>query len=198
MRKAFRISALAAIALAATALTAQAQGAKQFGIVAGVDFASITGDDFDGTSSKTGFVGGIYAAFPVAARVAIEPEVLYASKGTQDSDDSSIKLNNDYIEIPVLVRYNFSDNGGAYVLAGPSVGFSISCELTDGTVSLDCADDTLFGVDATTTFGGVLGLGFQKNRFGLEGRYDFDFGNAFEDIDGKNAVWMILARIMIK
>ena len=50
----------------------------------------------------------------------------------------------------------------------------------------------------TTTFGGVLGLGFQKNRFGLEGRYDFDFGDAFDEIAAKNNQWAILARIMIK
>jgi hypothetical protein len=198
MRKSFRIFAVTAIALAATALTAQAQQAKQFGIVAGVDFADITGDDFSGTSSKTGFVGGLYLAIPMGDRVAIEPEVLYASKGAQDQDISDIKLNNNYIEIPVLVRYSFNNNGGPYLLAGPAVGFSISCKFTDGSTDLDCNDTNGLGLETNTTFGGVVGLGFQKNRFGLEGRYDFDFGDAFKDIAGKNAAWEILARIMIK
>jgi len=195
MRKSFRIFAVAAVALAATALTAQAQGAKQFGIVAGVDFADMSGDDFDATSSKTGFMGGLYVAIPMADRVAIEPEVLYASKGTQDSDNSSVKLNNNYIEIPVLVRYSFNNDGGVYFLAGPAVGFSISCKLSDGTNDVDCSD---LDTETNTTFGGVVGIGFQKNRLGLEGRYDFDFGDAFKDVSGKNAVWAILARIMIK
>ncbi len=44
----------------------------------------------------------------------------------------------------------------------------------------------------------MLGLGFQKNRFGLEGRYDFDFGDTFDEIAAKNNQWAILARIMIK
>jgi hypothetical protein len=199
MRKTFRIFAVTALALAATALSAQAQGAKQFGIVGGVDFTDITGDDFDGTSSKTGFVGGLYVAIPIADRVAIEPEVLYASKGAQDSDDSSIKLNNNYIEIPVLIRYTFSNEGGVYLLAGPAVGFSISCKLTDGTIDVDCSGTSGLGLETNTTFGGVFGLGFQKNRFGIEGRYDFDFGDAFKDTTGgKNAAWMILARIMLK
>ena len=131
MRKSFRIFAVAAVALAATALTAQAQGAKQFGIVAGVDFANMSGDDVDNTSSKTGFVGGFYVAIPIADRVAIEPEVLYASKGFVDSDNSDFKLSNNYIEIPVLVRYSFSNEGGVYFLAGPAVGFSISCKFSN-------------------------------------------------------------------
>lgn len=199
MHKFFRISTLAVLALGATALTAQAQGAKQFGILAGVGFANMsTSGDFDGLEmgTRTGFVGGLYFSLPVAARMAIEPEVLYTMKGTKFEDiDPTVDLNNDYIEIPILFKYNFNDAGGPYLLAGPSVGFSISCNLTDGTDEADCED--VFGSTATT-FGGVLGLGFQKNRFGLEGRYDFDFGDAFEDVEAKNNQWVILARIMIK
>jgi len=198
MRKSFRIFAVTAIALAVTALTAQAQGAKQFGIVAGVDFANMSGSDLDAAnnSSKTGFVGGLYLSMPVAARVAIEPEVLYAMKGTE-LNDFNFSISNSYIEIPVLIKYNFNNNGGPYLLAGPAVGFSISCNENqiNGSASASCSDD---GLSTQTTFGGVLGLGFQKNRFGLEGRYDFDFGDAFKEINAKNNAWEILARIMIK
>lgn len=198
MRKFIRISALSTLALALTALTAQAQGAKQFGILAGVDFATMSGSDLDGAdlSSRTGFVGGLYFSLPVAARVAIEPEVLYAMKGTK-INDFDVALNHDYIEIPVLIKYNFNNDGGPYLLAGPAVGFSISCneEEIGGSASISCSDA---GLEANTTFGGVVGLGFQKNRFGLEGRYDFDFGDAFKEINAKNNAWEILARIMIK
>jgi len=196
MRKFFRISAVATLALMGTALTAQAQGAKQFGIVAGVGFASMSGSDLDGLDlgTRTGFVGGFYVSLPVASRISIEPEVLYAMKGMK-INNFDISLNNDYIEIPVLVKYNFNDKGGPYLLAGPAVGFSISCNEESGSASISCSDD---GLSTNTTFGGVLGLGFQKNRFGLEGRYDFDFGDAFSEINAKNNVWEILARIMIK
>ncbi len=110
------------------------------------------------------------------------------------NDNSDLTLSNDYIEIPVLIKYNFNNDGGPYLLVGPSVGFSIACSLHDDSDSVDCSDFT----ETNTTVGGVLGLGFQKNRFGLEGRYDFDFGDAFKDASGKNAAWMILARIMLK
>jgi len=202
MSKFFRITTLAALALGATSLAAQAQGAKQFGVLAGADFASISGDDFDviDPGTKTGFVGGLYYAFPVGSSVAIEPEVLYAMKGAS-FDAVDIDLSNSYIEIPVLVKYTFSANGGPYLLGGPAVGFSMSCNLSDGSDEADCEDDS--GLKSLTTFGGVLGIGYQKNRFGLEARYDFDFNDAYEatdgtSISGKNSAWMILARILVK
>ena len=133
MSKFFRITTLAALALGATSLAAQAQGAKQFGVLAGADFASISGDDFDpiDPGTKTGFVGGLYYAFPVGSGVAIEPEVLYAMKGAS-FDAIDVDLTNSYIEVPVLVKYTFNSAGGPYLLGGPAVGFSMSCNLTDG------------------------------------------------------------------
>lgn len=190
MKRLIRISALAALALASSVLTANAQE-KTFGLVAGVDFASMSGDDVNDTGSKTGFAGGLYATLPVGRAIAIEPEVLYVNKGFSDNG-SSLKLSNDYIEIPVLVRYNFSEAGGAYFLAGPAVGFSIACKLHDDVDSVDCSG---VDVETKTTFGGVLGLGYQKGRFGLEARYDFDFGDAFKDVSAKNTAFLALARI---
>jgi len=191
MKRIFGTSALVALALVATVATAQAQD-KSFGALAGVDFASMSGDDVNDTGSKTGFVGGLYASFGLGGSIAVEPEVLYVNKGFSDNG-SSLKLSNDYIEIPVLARYNFTQGGGAYFLAGPSIGFSIGCKLHDDTDSVDCSG---VDVETKTTFGGVLGLGYQKGRFGLEGRYDFDFGDAFKDVNAKNAYWAILARIL--
>jgi len=201
MTKFFRVTTLVALALSATALTAQAQGTKQFGVLAGVGFANMSGDDVDDADpgSRTGFVGGLYFAFPVANSIAIEPEVLYAMKGSKFGV-VDIDFNNDYIEVPVLVKYTFNPDGGPYLLAGPAVGFSMSCNESDGSDEISCEDA---GLKTLTTFGGVLGIGFQKKRFGLEARYDFDFNDALELDDGtsldvKNAVWEILARIAIK
>ncbi len=63
----------------------------------------------------------------------------------------------------------------------------------------DCVEvGTLAGVpfDATSvTFGGIVGLGYQRGRVGLEGRYEFDFSDAFQDAGSvKNAAWEILLR----
>jgi len=205
MHKLFRISALAALALGATALTAQAQAKKTFGAVAGVDFANVTGTDVsDGTSTLTGFMGGLFFGIPAGTSLVIEPEVLYAMKGAKyDNIDYTGTYNLNYIEIPVLLKYNFKPEGGPYILAGPSVGFSISCNDT-GTINETSTtyDETCEsqGATANTTFGGILGLGFSKGHLGIEGRYDFDFGDALQltatgtNLKFKNNVWAILLR----
>lgn len=191
MTKFFRVAALAALAIVVATATATAQGTKKFGAVAGVDFATMNGNDADNLGSHTGFVGGLYVTIPMKSSLAIEPEVLYAGLGAS-VDNTNITVSHNYIQIPVLVRYEFNASGGPYLLIGPSVGFSISCNESDGSNSISCSDD---GLDAQTTFGGVFGIGFQKNRFGLEGRYAMDFGNAFKGVDANNAAWEILARI---
>lgn len=193
MAKMFRVSALAALTLAAVTATASAQSTTKFGAVAGVDFSTLTGDSVSGLSSKTGFAGGLYVGFPMGKSLEIEPELLYVNKGAKDNSvtpNQTIGMN--YIEIPVLLRYNFNPAGGPFLLLGPAVGFSASCNFTSGGATASCKG---LGADVQTTFGGVIGLGFQKNRFGLEGRYEYDFGNAFKNTSAKNAVWEILARV---
>jgi hypothetical protein len=184
---------LAALSIVAVSATASAQGTKQFGALAGVDFATMTGTDFNNTGSKTGFIGGFYASIGTGnASLAFEPELLYANKGATDNN-STTKLGNNYLEIPVLVKYSFKPAGGVYLLLGPAVGFSLSCHVYDSSTSVNCNNDTI-GLKPNTTFGGIIGLGFQKQRLGLEGRYDFDFGNTFQNVNGKNSVWEILVR----
>ena len=225
MRKLVRVATLAALALGATALTAQAQNAKQFGIVGGVDFSSFTGNGADLTSigldkgSLTGFAGGFYAAIPIGTSIMLEPEALYVGKGAKYSISETgfsgdLNFNISYIEVPVLFRYNFQSDGGPYILAGPDVAFNISCSMSgtgdvdlgaldgESCVTVGTAIDIPFDANSVT-FGGVVGLGFQRGKLGLEGRYDFDFSQAFKDIGGtsaevKNAAWEILLRYQFK
>jgi len=191
MSKFFRVASIASLALIVAAATATAQGTKKFGALAGVDFATMNGDDANNLGSHTGFVGGLYVTIPMKSSLSLEPEVLYAGLGAS-VDNSDVKVSHNYIQIPVLLRYEFNAAGGPYLLLGPSVGFSISCNESNGSASISCKDD---GLDTQTTFGGVFGIGYQKNRFGLEGRYAMDFGNAFKGFAANNAAWEILARI---
>jgi len=210
MRKLFRISALAALALGAMAMTAQAQG-KTMGLVAGVDFSTMTGDwSSEGNSSRTGFMGGFFVALPVGGgNIAIEPELLYSMKGEKyDNTLYSGTEKHDYIEIPVLFKWSAKPSGqGVYLLAGPAINFSVACEdsgtdkETNTSYTEKCSDYS--EVSVKSPISGVLGLGFSNGRFGIEGRYDFDLTDAISvdtgdpdlgTISGKNQVWAILLR----
>lgn len=226
MRNSIRIAVVAGLALGAASVSAHAQ-AKTFGIVAGVSISNWTGSDAAGgtiidpdlgtatvsTSSLVGFTGGFFVNIPMGTSLAFEPELLYAGKGMKydvsltdpilGSFSGDVSVSMGYIEVPLLVRYNFQSTGGPYLLLGPDVGFNLSCSLSGGgdfqASGTDCGSDAATSV----TFGGVGGLGFQRKNFGLEARYDFDFSNALQEVDGdqanvKNASWEILLRYQFK
>lgn len=188
MPRFLRVSTAAALALAATALTAQAQE-KQVGLLLGANFATLNGDDMsDGAGTRTGFVGGLFFAFPVGGgNWYVEPEALYSMQGaTYDNSLYNGTYALDYIQIPILVKWVANPGGkGFYAMLGPSVGFNISCNDSGdisggGSYDESCEDQN---VKATTAFGGNVGLGYSFGRFGIEGRYGFDFGDALE-VDG--------------
>jgi hypothetical protein len=219
MRKLFSVAALAVIVLGAVVQPAQAQRAKQLGLVAGVDFTTINGCSAtdnncfisEGSSSKTGFVGGLFVGIPVGGgNTWIEPELLYIQKG--DKYDNSVYTGTesfDYISIPVLFRWNSQPTGGFFFLIGPVVNFNVSCSdsgtynPTGDTYDDKCSD--IPGVTANTTIGGMVGIGYAKGHLGIEGRWMNDWGNviSYKDpttdqdvtIDGRNQGWTIMARL---
>jgi len=170
---------------------------KTFGLIGGVDFSTLTGSGVSNTKSRTGFMGGIFFGVMVNNSVEVEPEVLYAMKGSSFTDtDTTLAL--DYIEVPILVKVHLQAEGGMYLVAGPAVDFNVSCKATVAS-SADCST---IGYSPNLTFGGVLGLGYARGRLGLEGRYDFDFSDAlaldsFTNLDAKNRVWAILVRVSL-
>jgi len=205
MSRLFRVASLAVLALGLTAMSAQAQK-KTMGIVAGVDFATLNGSGVpDAAGSRTGFQGGLFYAIPVGTGgLAIEPEALYSMQGaTFSATNIDGTLSSDYIKIPVLLKWSKNPGGkGVYVMAGPTVGFSVSCNVSGTTPfgSVDGSCESEADIKAKTTFSGDVGLGFSNGRFGLEGRYSWDWGNAYEvasdgdSLNWKNGVWSILLR----
>ena len=48
-------------------------------------------------------------------------------------EDSDLSLNLNYIEIPVLLRYEFKEDGGPFAYVGPYVGFVANCSTSADT-----------------------------------------------------------------
>lgn len=184
--------AVKALALAVPFLilgTGVAEGQARFGPMVGVNLSTIGGDDVsDGeVSSKLGFLFGAFAQFDVSPRVAIQPQLLYTMKGTQDADDSDFKLKIDYIQIPVLaqIRFGGGSNVTPYLILGPSLAFKVSCKFTDGSTDVDCEDDLL--EVSSTDFGAIGGLGLEiGNNVTVAARYDYSFSKLASDFDARN------------
>jgi hypothetical protein len=190
-----RCSTLATIALAASAAAAAPASAQSvsYGILAGASFSDMMSTDFSATTSA-GFAGGLYAGIPLGKSFTLEPELLYTNKGA-NVEGASATVNLNYIEIPVLARYNFTTDGGPFAYAGPYVGFNMNCNTTTTLATTNCSDAS---VNANTVFGGALGVGFQKSAWGFDLRYEYDFTDAVDAGPGKNSAFMALLRLAVK
>jgi hypothetical protein len=104
---------------------AQAQK-TQFGVKAGVDFASIKVKvaGTTATASETGFFLGGFATLGVSEKFAVQPELLYVA--ISDSN---------FFSLPVLAKYAFAEKFSA--LAGPSFNYFSDAEEDKFKVNID-------------------------------------------------------------
>jgi hypothetical protein len=166
-----------------------------FGVKGGVNFATVTGDDFDSPDSRTSFNVGALAEFPLAEIFSLQVEALYSGQGFKTNIPGSIfggeeevEYQLDYINVPVLAKvYVFQ---GLSLEVGPQFSFKVNEEVDsdadsdDGDLDVNEAKDFEFGVAAGVTFETQMGLF-------ASGRYNMGLTDIFEDSDAKNSVFQI-------
>jgi hypothetical protein len=191
-----------ALLLTAGLSTASAQMVPRtrVGVLAGVNFANLSGSDANGSSSRTGIVGGLSFDFHVAPHWGVEIDGLYSQQGAKidfgESDKATLHL--DYVQVPVLLRYRFPTHTTVhpFLAVGPQVGFRIKCDASLGSDSESC-ENTVGQNAKSTDFSGTaaagLGFGFGKQEFSLQARYNMGFTKIFDDANVKNKVFSVLA-----
>lgn len=157
----------------------------RFGLKAGLNISTISNSN---ANSKAGFYGGVFANIPVAQDFSVQPEVLYSGQGAKAKSNSDIKLNTDYIAVPVMLQYNLIPN--LYVEAGPQFAFLISAKGKGNGASVDVKDDF-----KTFDFGLGLGAGYYfTQNIGVNVRYTAGLTKIAKEDDGdssKNGVFQI-------
>jgi hypothetical protein len=176
-----------------------AQLNPSFGVRAGLSSSNMRGDavnslndmlDFANgmltTNNRTGFFAGGYVTIPVADVLSIEPALYYSQKGYELRGalnlkgmeflgaNAKAKLNSQYIDLPVLLKGNFS---GFQVFAGPQVSYLVNADLrtTAGALGINLLNKTM---DVTPQFnrwdvGVTGGIGYQfTNGFNVMAAYD--------------------------
>lgn len=184
MRKIILTVTLALFAIVCT--NAQAS----FGVKAGVNFASIRGDNTDDISGRTSFAGGLYAELPMSGEFTFQPELLYSGQGAEFTGiegDETFKL--DYLNVPLMFKYYVSE--GFNVQAGPQIGFLLSAK-ADEVNTYDFMTNIDFGLN--------FGLGYKlESGINIEARYNLGLSNIWETyyygsdaiVNNKNGVWQI-------
>jgi hypothetical protein len=177
LKKIMRKTSLFASALF-LCLALSAQDAK-FGLKGGINFATITNTDGD---LKTGFHFGGLAHIHVTPAFSLQPEIMYSTQGVQYGSDVKTLLN--YINIPVLLQYNF-DNGFR-LQGGPQLGIMVEAKNKAGNTEADVSDNYK-SIDFSIPLGFSY-LGY--SGFGADARYNIGVTNVVENstVNYRNSV----------
>ena len=169
------------LAFIVLAITGTAQ--VRFGAKAGINLANLTGKtagEKETADSKTGFhIGGV-VDIPVSEKFSISPELNFDQWGAQQSESgSTLKLNLNYINLPILAKVNI---GGFGIYAGPQVGFLISAN-----AKMDDEEEDIKEQFKSTDFGAVFGAEYNL-AYGifLSARYNLGLAKITEDSDDNN------------
>jgi hypothetical protein len=178
-----------------TAVQAQEKTAS-FGFKGGLNFSNLYTDNVDDNNVLTGFNAGLYAKFPISNNIAIQPEISYTTKGAELVYNNALvqgtaKFNVNYIEVPVLLVMNITDNFNVHV--GPYAAYMVSGKTTnDSNFSsseneLDTNDFNKFDAGLA----GGLGIDLDVVNFGV--RYNYGLtkigkDDSFISSDAKNSV----------
>lgn len=185
MRKLFRISAVAALALGATALTAQAQE-KATELTAGVLGLQYT--DYDGASSFAAATGGAYlaAGFYLNPGLALEPTLQFAYGSFSIDDAEDLTSSTTAFTLGLAVPYYF--NGG-WGRKGPYLAPRV---LWTSLSTKPCSDDSNPFCDSESASQVGLGLAVGtkvplNDAAALRLQASFDYGFENDDVAGSTA-----------
>ena len=201
---------LCAVLAAAPCLTLHGQSStplppRRLGITAGINSATVGGGDVGDASRRTGLIVGASMVAPVSANVAIEPQVLFTSKGANFDDSSgggSFTMN--YVQVPLLIRVSAGGSGRArpFAFAGPAIALKASCDLEgiEGGVSTSISCDQLEGDGLkfkSVDYGVIVGVGLafdvSGRTFSVGARYDHSLAEIDDQSGIKHRVISLMA-----
>lgn len=133
-----------------------------FGIKAGVNFSSVTGDNVDELDGRTSLHAGGVVNIGISELFAVQPEVLFSAQGATTSEegiDATVKL--DYINIPIMADFTVAE--GFSLQGGPQIGFNMTSEVEweDETEELEDIESLDLGLGIGAQYRLPMGVFFQ-------------------------------------
>lgn len=169
--------------------SAQAWSEKvQLGLKGGVNFSSVTGDNFESPDARTNFYAGLVFEAPLSEKLSLQPEVFYSGQGfdiTDEPNQEDAEFQVGYIQVPVLLKAYLVD--GLNIQAGPQFGFKVNEEVDfdpnndGGDIDSDVVRDFDLGLTAGLEYKFV-------EKFFIQARYTYGFSQMIEDTDVHNSV----------
>ncbi|MDD4050714.1 MAG: porin family protein [candidate division Zixibacteria bacterium] len=127
---------------------------------------------------RDAFIGGAFLTYKFDRHFAVQPEILYVSKGAE----KGIFIFNahwaiDYLEVPILLKYDLLPDRSAHpnLFVGPALGVMLSSELGFLGESIDVTDG-MKTIDFSLVFGG----GLDYKHFIFDVRYTVGLANTVD------------------
>lgn len=160
------------------------------GIKAGLNLSSMTTDGNDDKNLKPGFHLGVFNKAQVSESFAIQPELLYSVKGIKYNFDESMfadgetKFNLHYLELPVKLVFNLSEDFEFQV--GPYVSYLLSANVdTDADIldflEIDSEDEIDRKRFNAFDYGLTAGLGFDLDPIIISLNYNLGLNPVAKD-----------------
>ena len=145
------------------------------GIKAGLNASNLYIDDVNDENARFGFNGGLYGQILSSEVFAIQPELLFSTKGSQADYggivNSTVRFNLNYLDLPVLAVFKLGPSAeihaGGYASYLLSANINYNGNIGNGTEKID--RDQLKSFDYGLS--GGLGLNFGPVQVGA--RYNY-------------------------
>lgn len=189
MKTTFAIGALTVLILSGLTTSSIAQD-RRMGVKGGLNLSNLYVDDVNDENARVGFHVGVYGQLFSTETFAIQPELLYTTKGSETEWDGLIdqttKFNLNYLELPVLAVFKLGD--AAEIHVGPYFSYLLGANIdTDGDLggsNQDLDRDNFNAFDFGLT--GGVGLNFGAIQIGA--RYNY----GLTEIADSNAAEVLL------
>lgn len=170
------------ICLIVATFTASAQDDKEFrfGVKGGFNLSNLYIDDVDDEKAKVGLHVGLWMKAPIGELFAIQPELLWSSKGTKIgqyqnipfTQDGEVRFNLNYVDLPILASVTL---GPISIQAGPYISYLFNANVKN--LKEDLSTGSAIDLDRNDfnalDYGLAGGLAVDIKGFQLGVRYNY-------------------------
>ena len=200
------LTTLTALSLGITS-NLMAQSEPKMGVKGGLNVSNLYIDDVNDENARFGFNVGLYGQLFSSDVFALQPELLFSTKGSRDEfdglADETVKFNLSYLDLPVLAVIKLGESAeihaGAYASYLLNANISYEGDLGNGGEDIDRNNFKSYDYGLVGGFGlnfGNLQVGARYN-YGLVKIADSDAAEVVLG-DAKNSVAQVYMAVNLK
>jgi hypothetical protein len=186
MTKILKILTVSIVVSFASCVSSEVFAQMRAGVKGGLNVSNLYVDDVDDENARYGFNLGFYGQVLSSETFAIQPELLFSTKGSKIEYggglfDQTVKYNLSYLDLPVLAVFKLGD--AAEIHVGPYVSYLLGANIShDGDLGSGVDD---IDRDHLKSFDYGLSGGFGLNFGALQVGARYNYGLVeLEDSDG--------------